>query len=105
MTTIAGLGPMDLDILARAAALLDVVGRTAGTADGAAAIHCLRAVELLAKLGVPVSVNLALISGTDAIIAVGEALRHLSQLSDPAFVSPAVAQATDAAQRAYQLLG
>ena len=92
----------DSAVLVRAAGLLDTVGRNADQDASAVAVHCLHAADLLAAIGVSGSPSPMQVGKGDAAVAVREALRLLSTLSDHAFALPAVVGTTDAAQRALR---
>jgi hypothetical protein len=92
----------DAAVLARVAGLLDTVGRNADQGASAVAVHCLHAVDLFAAIGISGLPSPMQVGSGDSVVAVREALRLLSTLSDNAFVLPAVVGATDAAQRALR---
>jgi hypothetical protein len=90
----------DAAAISHAGALLDAVGRSTSGEASLAAIHCLQAAELLTQVvPLPNPIGMSLQAG-DVTVAITEALRLLSTLSEHAFALPSVVQAVDAAQRA-----
>jgi hypothetical protein len=88
--------------LDRAISLLDLVGKHADNeTSGLAAVHALRAADLLEVAGATVRPLKMQLSKPDVRAAVRHALRSLSLLSSGVFDHPAVADATEAAQRAF----
>jgi hypothetical protein len=95
----------DQSALESAASLLDLVGRGAGESCGAAAIHSLRAADLLVSAGAQVRPRHLNLSTRDVRAAITKALTELSKLSDPIHDLDDVADASDAAQRALASTG
>lgn len=92
----------DKALLDRAVSFLDVVGRFANNRESAlTAIHALHAADLLELAGATVRPMNMQLSRQDTRAAVRQALRLLSMLSADVFDHPAVAEATEAAQRAF----
>lgn len=89
----------DAVAISRAGALLDAVGHCTSDEASLAAIHCLRAAEMLAQvMPLPDPAGMRL-QARDVTVAITEALRLLSTLSEQAFALPTVVRAVDAAQR------
>jgi len=103
--TYPSLEAADQSALDSAASLLDLVGRCADESSGAAAIHCLRAADLLVSAGAQVRPRHLNLSTRDLCTAITEALKELSTLSDPLHDRDDVADASDAAQRALASTG
>src|SRR6266702_607269 len=93
------LHPADQSALDSAASLLDLVGHCAHESSSAAAIHCLRAADLLVSAGAQVRPCHITLSTRDLRTAITEALKELSTLSDPLHDRDEVADASDATQR------
>jgi hypothetical protein len=90
----------DQSALDSAASLLDLVGRCADESCGAAAIHSLRAADLLVSAGAQVRPRQLNLSTRDVRAAITQALTELSKLSDRIHDLDDVADASGAAQRA-----
>jgi hypothetical protein len=90
----------DQAALDSAASLLDLVGRCADESCAAAAIHSLRAADLLVSAGARVRPRHLNLSTRDVREAIIQALTELSKLSGPLHDLGDVADASDAAQHA-----
>jgi hypothetical protein len=90
----------DQSALDLAASLLDLVGRGADESCRAAAIHSLRAADLLVSAGAQVPPRDLNLSTRDVRDAITQALTELSKLSEPVHDLDDVADASDVAQRA-----
>jgi hypothetical protein len=99
------LQPADQSALDSAASLLDLVGRCADESCAAAAIHSMRAADLLVSAGAQVRPPQLNLSTRDLRAAITQALSELSKLSDPLHDLDDVADASDAAQRALASTG